>query len=168
MPVQIKNGYSREILNHNIGVLIDDGFEPAQAAAIAYKHARAAYKDKSPGKPYPDYLSPKNNKKRQPRRNPAGTQAQRIEAAENLYRDFTGHEPDNTVDIVKLPAHDTGILIGNVVGIIYDTVRDGKDEQYIHEFKPRSRPQLAASHDGTQLYILGGGYTFKDTGINDN
>jgi hypothetical protein len=37
----------------------------------------------------------------------------------------------------------------------------------VHRFKKKSRPLLAASHDGTQLYILGGEYAFTDAGIID-
>lgn len=69
--------------------------------------------------------------------------------------------------MVKL--HDKGVAfaIGQVDGILYTTVRDNEIESYIHKFKKSSRPLLASSFDGKQLYILGGGYTFTNRGIVD-
>lgn len=63
--------------------------------------------------------------------------------------------------------NDVGFKIGEVDGILYSTIRDGNPEKYIHRFKKKSRPLLAASFDGSQLYILGGGYTFTERGIVD-
>lgn len=51
---------------------------------------------------------------------------------------------------------------------MYETVRDGKTEHYIHKFKKHARPILGASHDGTQLVLIGGNFTFTDAGITDN
>ena len=50
---------------------------------------------------------------------------------------------------------------------MYDTVRDGESEKYIHRFKKRSRPLLVSSSDGKSLHILGGEYEFTDRGIVD-
>ena len=60
-----------------------------------------------------------------------------------------------------------GLVIGKLDGVLYTTVRDGKRESYIHEFRARSRPLLAASSDGTQLRIVGGRFEFTDAGIED-
>jgi hypothetical protein len=49
----------------------------------------------------------------------------------------------------------------------YTTVRDGKRERYIHRFRKKSRPLLAASSDGTSLQILGGEFEFTEAGIED-
>ena len=86
--------------------------------------------------------------------------------AADLYEQFSGHETDvlGTVDIAD---HDTAVVIGELDGVLYSTVRDGVQEKYIHEFKKKSRPLLAVSGDGKQLYILEGGYIFTETGIND-
>lgn len=91
----------------------------------------------------------------------------RLKHASDLFEDFTGHEAED-VEIINFPDHDTILLIGELDGVLYTTVRDGKTEKYIHEFKGKSRPALCVSHDGKQLYIVGGRYTFKDSGINDN
>jgi hypothetical protein len=50
---------------------------------------------------------------------------------------------------------------------MYSTVRDGRHENYVHRFGAKSRPLLAASSDGTQLYLLGGAYNFTERGIVD-
>jgi hypothetical protein len=102
-----------------------------------------------------------------PFKNPIrGSKKRRIKKAKALYQDFTGHEADTT-EVVTLPQHDTGLKVGNVIGIMYDTIRDGKRERYVHEFKKASAPALAISHDGQQIYLIGGSYLFKDSGIND-
>jgi len=64
--------------------------------------------------------------------------------------------------------YDVVFRVGTVDGILYTTVRDGNTEKYIHEFKKKSRPHLAVSHDGKQLFILGGGYAFTERGIVDH
>lgn len=93
-------------------------------------------------------------------------QEQEIANAERLFADFTGHDVEEHA-IVKVPRMTTGLAIGDVTGILYETVRDGNRENYIHEFKKKSRPLLVASHDGNQLAMLGGAYQFTDRGIED-
>ncbi len=61
----------------------------------------------------------------------------------------------------------TGLVIGELDGVLYSTVRDGKKEKYIHEFKRKSRPLLIASSDGDSLHIVGGQYEFTNAGIED-
>lgn len=90
----------------------------------------------------------------------------RVDNAVKLFQDFTGHDPQY-VDTVKMPRNDVALAIGHCDGILYTTVRDGKIEKYIHRFKKGSRPVLAASHDGKQLYLLAGAYTFTERGIVD-
>lgn len=90
----------------------------------------------------------------------------RLDQAIRLYREFTGMDPE-FVDTVELPVHDTGMIIGQCDGVLYTTVRDGKRESYIHEFKKKARPILAVSSDGSQLYLLMGAYRFTDRGIVD-
>jgi len=83
-----------------------------------------------------------------------------------LFKSFRGNDPEY-IDKVDFPIYDTGILIGNLDGILYTTIRDGVKEKYIHKFKIKSRPLLISSYDGNQLYILKGGYNFTDRGIVD-
>ena len=90
-----------------------------------------------------------------------------IENAMELYREFTGHEAES-VDIVEIPDYKTGIVIGKVLGIMYETIRDNKHEKYVHEFSKKSRPVLACSFDGKQLYMIAGSYTFTERGITDD
>lgn len=83
-----------------------------------------------------------------------------------MYRDFTGDEPEHATKIpIRTPK--TGLLVGDLDGVLYTTVRDGVTERYIHEFKKGSRPLLAAAHDGKSLHILGGEYEFTERGIVD-
>lgn len=63
------------------------------------------------------------------------------------------------------------IGIGKVAAIEYTLVDEkGKPirgQAFRHEFTGRSQPMLTASHDGKQLYFVGGQYRFKTDGIND-
>lgn len=91
----------------------------------------------------------------------------RVKQAARLYEDFTG-EQAREIDLVGMPNFpDVGLVIGEITGIMYQTVRDGKLEDYIHEFKASSRPTFVVSHDGKQLLLLGGAYNFTARGIVD-
>lgn len=96
----------------------------------------------------------------------SGKQADQIEAAAKLQADFSGHEPGN-VDTVKVPDNRVFTPVGKLTGVLYDTTRDGKPEKYIHRFRRKSRPLLTASHDGTELRIVGGRFRFTEAGIVD-
>ena len=89
-----------------------------------------------------------------------------VQAAADLYIQFRGEEPDfiESVPYVVAPVM---LLIGHLDGLLYTTRREGHIEHYKHTFAKRSRPLLASSHDGTQLYLLGGSYNFTDAGIID-
>lgn len=89
-----------------------------------------------------------------------------IEIAGRLYEEFTGMPADEIVS-AHLQIPDALTMIGAVRAIAYETVREGMKEKYIHEFRARSRPILAVSPDGSQLFILGGNYQFTDRGITD-
>ena len=86
--------------------------------------------------------------------------------AAHLFKEFTGDNP-TSLRRVKLPNPKSGVVIGELDGVLYTAVRDGVAEPYIHEFKKRSRPLLVSSHDGTSLHILGGRYAVTDRGIED-
>ena len=89
-----------------------------------------------------------------------------IDAAGRLYEQFTGMPADEIVSAhLQLPRALT--MIGTVRAIAYETVREGQAERYVHEFRSRSRPLLAVSPDGTQLFLVGGNYCFGDRGIID-
>jgi hypothetical protein len=66
---------------------------------------------------------------------------------------------------IKIRNPKTGLVIGKLDGVLYTTVRDGKEEAYIHDFEKGSRPLLISSHDGESLHILGGDYEFTERGI---
>jgi len=59
------------------------------------------------------------------------------------------------------------VAIGEVDGILYSTVRDGKLEKYIHKFHKADRPLFVVSPEGKTLFLLGGNYTFTERGIVD-
>lgn len=91
-----------------------------------------------------------------------------IEKAADLYRRFSGHEPES-IGSVNLPAQPkTGIVIGTMDGIMYTTVRDGVEEKYIHRFAKRSRPLFVVSPDGKQIFVIGGSFDFTERGIVDS
>jgi hypothetical protein len=96
-----------------------------------------------------------------------GGRKNKINLGAKLYEDFTGHEPEDlgTVEILDPP--DVAVLIGEVEGIIYNTVRDGVFERYIHKFKAKARPSFCVSPDGKQLLLVGGNFTFTERGIVD-
>lgn len=102
---------------------------------------------------------------RKMRRNPASSSA--VKRAIDLYERFTGHPGDKIATVVKPKIPDVGIAAGRVLGIAYETVRDGKREKYFHRFASHARPLLVASHDGRTVFMLGGAYTFTDRGIVD-
>lgn len=91
----------------------------------------------------------------------------KIGAATDLYRRFRDQNP-TAVDEIDIDLPDVGIVIGKCDGVLYTTKRSGKTEKYIHEFKGRAKPTLCASHDGKQLFFVGGDYTFTELGIEDN
>jgi len=90
----------------------------------------------------------------------------KVEAAAKLYLQFRGEEPE-FVEAVRMQVAPVMLLIGELDGVLYTTRREGKRESYIHKFKKESRPLLAASHDGSQIYIIGGRYEFSEAGIID-
>ena len=96
--------------------------------------------------------------------NPVGPTQSEIDSAGDLFKDFTGAHPE-TLTKVKIRNPKTGLVIGELDGVLYTTVRDGKKESYVHDFKKGSRPLLVSSHDGQSLHILGGDYEFTERGI---
>lgn len=84
-----------------------------------------------------------------------------------LYENFTGHSAESigVVDIPPLP--EEVAVIGECDAVSYTTVRDGKTEHYIHEFRSSDKPLLCVAPNGRQLLLIGGRYKFTDRGIVD-
>jgi hypothetical protein len=95
------------------------------------------------------------------------TRADQIAQAKRLYEKFTGHTADEcgSVKVPKVPP--VGVCIGDIDGVLYTTVRDGKVEKYIHKFRAKDKPLFVVSPDGTQLWLIGGAYDFTERGIID-
>lgn len=90
-----------------------------------------------------------------------------LKQAMSLYKKFSGHEPElvGKVKITKMP--EVGIIIGDLDGVAYETVRDNKKDKYFHKFNKKSRPLLCSSFNGAQLFIINGHYDFTEDGIVD-
>lgn len=84
-----------------------------------------------------------------------------------MYEDFTGHDA-NTVLKHNIEWPKEGLQVGKCDGILYETIRDGEVENYIHRFKKSARPTFGVSHDGKQLLLIGGKFRFTDRGIVDD
>lgn len=91
----------------------------------------------------------------------------RFDKAVRGFRDFTGMDPAHVEMVPGYEKPDVAFQVGPLLGVIYEAVRDGEREQYIHRFKKKARPLLASSPDGKQLYMLGGAYRFTERGIVD-
>lgn len=97
---------------------------------------------------------------------PPSTRA-RLEEAVRLYESFTGHGGEIIAEVER-PEYPTELaVIGEIDGIMYSTVRDGVKEKYIHKFHHKARPLFCVTHDGTQIFLLGGQYDFTKRGIVD-
>jgi len=68
---------------------------------------------------------------------------------------------------VKIPTPRAGLVVGNLDGVLYTTVRDGQTEKYVHKFRRKSRPLLVAGSDGRSLHVVGDRFEFTDRGIVD-
>lgn len=90
-----------------------------------------------------------------------------VREAKKLYADFTGHRAEVVDEIDKPTIPDVAVFVGMVDGIMYRTVRDGKEELYVHEFKGAAKPAFCVSPDGKQILFVGGHYTFTERGIVD-
>lgn len=103
------------------------------------------------------------------KKNPAASSRQaRIAQAGRLFRDFRGENPGR-VDVLTVPAiPDVVLQVGECIGIMYRTKRDGQVDNYLHRFVKKARPTLAVSSDGRILYLLGGAYRVTDRGIVDD
>ena len=106
----------------------------------------------------------RENPRKRPRKNPSVRDGL-AQASERL-QNFSGHKPTEVMRIQERNTK-TGLVIGTLDGLLYTTVRDNKTEGYIHRFRRKSRPLLAASSDGKSLKIVGGRFEFTEAGIED-
>jgi len=83
-----------------------------------------------------------------------------------LFAKFHGREPkDGEIVAMSAIAAQPLAVVGELKGLIYKARGDGKD--YIHRFKAKDRPVLAVTPDGSQAFILAGGYRFTSRGFVD-
>ena len=87
--------------------------------------------------------------------------------AVNIYERFTGHDAEQLTEVNVRPLPKVAAAIGMVTAICYSTRRDGRIEQYMHEFAKVDQPVFAVSPDGKQLLMIGGNYDFTERGIVD-
>jgi len=79
----------------------------------------------------------------------------------DLYRNFHKRSPGRG-DVVTLDYPETeALLVGELVAVVYKT-RERK-RAFFHRFD--RRPLLLVSADGTQIYIIRGGYRFTSRGF---
>lgn len=166
----MKNGYSHATVSENISLMQREGKPRAQAVAIALSNARAVYFKRYPKGALPEWLAFKSGKRMQnpvPPSSRHGSIASQRDKAGLLYHNFTGHHPGEEIIIDKPGYPDVMSVIGDIDGVLYTTVRDGKEEKYIHKFKKSSRPLFCVAPDGLTLYMIGGSYEFGERGIVD-
>lgn len=161
----LKHGYSHAAFDYNVAMMLREGFSREKALAVAYDVARRAFFARFPKGALPGWLTPKSGKRM---KNPVPpSRTVQVKQASKLYEEFTGHNAELIGRVEKPVVPDVMAVIGDVDGILYSTVRDGKLERYIHEFAVKSRPLFAVSHDGKSLHMLGGAYDFTERGIVD-
>ena len=185
----LKLGYSINTIRDNTIALEKRGLMRRRALATALNHARHSYFRRFPQGYLPRRLQyPKGNGNatdyapdgssldaREMRRsqfapmeirdNPAALQS--VRSAVNLQKRFSGSV--KSIEKISIPSIPRAALaVGRLVMVGYESSRDGEPAIYVHRFGKSSRPLLAASHDGKQLLILGGGFRFTERGIVDN
>lgn len=84
----------------------------------------------------------------------------KIQEAAERFEDYHDEEAE-FLTTEEFP--DVAFAVGEVDGITYTVIEDGKEVTYHHDFE--DRPTLAVSHDGRNLYILRGEYEFTERGI---
>ena len=169
----LKNGYSRKTFNDNYRTMRDEGHPHDQALAACYKNARNSFFRAHPDGALPGWLIPKDGRRLKnpvPPSSRADVKRRVFGDAENarlLYEKFTGHDGADSVVIDKPLIPDVMCVIGDIDGIMYTTMRDGKTEKYLHKFKKSARPLFCVSPDGLSLHLIGGSYQFGERGIED-
>lgn len=85
--------------------------------------------------------------------------------AAKLLRGFTGTRNVNSRVARKPVIPDSVVEIGNILAIVYEV--DNTGEKLQHTFASKARPLLVVSHDGKQVFIVGGQFTFTSRGFVD-
>lgn len=91
----------------------------------------------------------------------------KVARAKDLYARFCGGELGEEEFTISIPDNLVVFPVGRLDGIMYSVIEDGKENKYLHQFAKKSAPMLVSTDTGEQLFIIGGRYEFKDTGIND-
>ena len=84
-----------------------------------------------------------------------------------LYEQFTGHDARSLGEVTVPPLPSEVAVIGHCTAICYRTVRDGVEEDYIHEFAKKDQPLFTIAPNGRQILLVGGRYVFTERGIVD-
>lgn len=170
----MKKGYSYATVQRNIADLLASGMERSNAISASKSAARLSFFKRFPAGAIPVFLAfPANARLAQyydQRGKPLRTNPQRrdIKQASKLIQDFSGHKAKIYGKIKVKDFPKVAIAIGDVLGISYETKRDGVMEKYYHRFtRKQARPLLVSSQDGKQLYLIGGSYDFTELGIVD-
>jgi len=102
------------------------------------------------------------------KKNPSALEsyARELDAADDLLNSFAGRSAREVLSVRVRPIK-AGLVVGELLGVMYATTRDGKKEKYVHEIREKSRPLLVASHDGSQIGFVGGRLRFTERGIED-
>ena len=95
-----------------------------------------------------------------------GPTSREVEEAARRYEEFSGHRASHG-EKVDLRVPRAGLVVGDLDGVLYTTVRDGQTERYVHKFRKSSRPLLVAGSDGRSLHVLGDDFEFTERGIVD-
>jgi hypothetical protein len=168
LPIRFGDLLNKQTRHAWIGKKIEqlrkERYPEEQSIAIAYSELRKAMK--GAGRKVPTDLHRKRKIPAGVKRNPRSTKQERLQHAIKLYSGFREERPDR-VGEHELPADDTGVVMGDCIGIVYQTTIDGKREKFMHQFTARAAPMLAASWDGQHLYLLGGRYRVGPRGIVD-
>lgn len=182
----MKLGYSRQVILDNAKSLELQGWPRRFALREAEAKARLSYWRKYPGGWLPMRLQlPKglgNRYNYDEKGFPIGNkntqmpitdviqnskETSPLKEAFRLQNEFSGSN-SMKIERVKIPElPSTLVALGPLSMLGYVCVEDGIEKEYLHRFSKRSRPLLAAGHDGKTLWILRGEFIVNQRGIVD-
>lgn len=90
-----------------------------------------------------------------------------LSQAETAYENFHGEPPEKIVRRTIDRPDESGYKLGDMIGIAYETVRDGRKRQFFHEFSKPARPEVIVDANGKKAHMLGGAYEVTDRGFID-